>query len=167
LVRQPHETWWSQSAGALRLTPRPDTLSGKTNPTFLARRVQHARFDASTELTVPAEAGVSAGLAIFQSETHHFYFGVRRTTAGLVVFLERWNGKQAELVASSAIPEAAHLKLSVKADETVFSFSYAQKEGSSESLAANVDSTPVTVQAAGGGLHFTGAVIGLHSRIEP
>jgi len=29
------------------------------------------------------------------------------------------------------------------------------------------DATPITVQAGGGGLHFTGAVLALHARIEP
>jgi hypothetical protein len=32
---------------------------------------------------------------------------------------------------------------------------------------SGADVTPITVQAAGGGLHFTGTVLGLHARIEP
>ena len=39
--------------------------------------------------------------------------------------------------------------------------------GSWQTLVSDADATPITVQAAGGGLHFTGAVIGLHARIDP
>jgi len=34
-------------------------------------------------------------------------------------------------------------------------------------LVSAADVTPITGQTADGGLHFTGAVVGLHARIEP
>ncbi len=166
MIRQPHETWWNQKNGELKLTPRSDKLSGKTNPSFLGRRLQHSRFETSTTLTVPTDIGVSAGLAVFQSETHHFYFAVKRDTKGLAVFLERWNGPTAEILATATIVDASELKLRLTGDEKVFAFAYAAKPGDWQTLAADMDSTPVTVQAAGGGLHFTGAVVGLHARVE-
>jgi alpha-N-arabinofuranosidase len=167
MLRQPHETWWQQSGGKLRLTPQTETISGKANPSFLARRLQHAKFNASTSLTTPTESGVSAGLAVLQSETHHFFMGVRREGESMTVFLERRNGEVADVVATKTIPAASHLQLQLVGDEKRFDFSYVVDKGGSESLAANVDSMPVTVQAAGGGLHFTGAVIGVYTRIDP
>ena len=167
MVRQPHQTWWQIADGALRITPRPDPLSGKTNPSFLARRVQHAKFTTTTSLDVPTTAGTSAGLAIFQSETHQFFFGAHRGSDGVSIFLERWNGKGPEIVASAPLPASAHLQLRLRADEKLFAFTYSTDGITWQTLAADVDSMPVTVQAAGGGLHFTGAVIGLHARIDP
>jgi xylan 1,4-beta-xylosidase len=166
MVRQPHETWWHQKDGKLSLTPRPDKLSGKTNPSFIGRRLQHSRFETSTALTVPIDIGISAGLAVFQSETHHFYFGVRRDAKSLTVFLERWNGPAAETIATATIPDVSRLELRLTGEEKRFAFAYAANRGEWQTLAADVDSTPITVQSAGGGLHFTGAVIGLHARVE-
>ena len=170
MLRAPKETWWSldgKPAGHLALSPRAESLSGKGNPTFLARRLQHARFDATTALTAPADVGVSAGLVAFQNETHYYFLGVRRTADGLSVFLERANGKTPELIASAKIPDAASLQLRVTGEAQMLSFAYATTPCSWQILVSDADVTPITVQAAGGGLHFTGAVLGLHARIDP
>jgi xylan 1,4-beta-xylosidase len=167
MLRTPKETWWALDGGFLRLTPRAELLSGKGNPSFFARRVQHARFDATTSLAVPADTGVSAGLVAFQNETHYYYLGIRRTADGLSVFLECANGKAPELLASAEISEAPNLQLRIVGEEKLVSFAYAAAPGSWQTLISGADVMPITVQAAGGGLHFTGAVLGLHARIEP
>ncbi len=169
MLRTSKETWWSleNPAGHLSLSPRAEPLGGKANPTFLARRLQHSRFDAATSFAVPSDPGVSAGLVAFQNETHYYYLGVRRTADGLSIFLECANGKTPGQIAIAKIPDAANLQLRITGEETKLSFAYATTPGSWQTLAADADTTPITVQAAGGGLHFTGAVIGLHARIEP
>ena len=166
MLRQPHETWWRQAEGKLFLTPRAELLSGKSNPSFLARRLQHSKFTATIALAVPTDDKVSAGLAVFQNETHQFFVGAKRSGNAVSIFLERWNGDHAEIVATQAIGSADKITLRLTGDETRYTFSYALRPDQWETLATNVDSRPVTVQAAGGGLHFTGAVIGLHARTE-
>jgi xylan 1,4-beta-xylosidase len=163
MLRQPHETWWHRASGQLTLTPRSDTLSGKGQPSFLGRRLQHARFEASTALEVPTSVGVSAGLVAFQSETHHYYFAVRRTADGVQLFLERLNGKEPELVASAKLTNVKQLKLRLTGEDNVLSFSYAADSGDWQTLVADADATAITTQAAGG---FVGALVGLHARIE-
>ncbi|MCX6953112.1 MAG: glycoside hydrolase family 43 protein [Verrucomicrobia bacterium] len=169
MLRQPHETWWQvgQPVGKLRLQPRPNTLSGKANPAFLARRVQHAKFDTSVGLEVPAGPDISAGLALFQSETHHYFLAVRRTATGAELLLELADGAMPKVIARADLGDASHVQLRVSADETVLSFSYATKPDAWQPLAPAAETRPVTVQAAGGGLHFTGAVIGMHVRLDP
>jgi alpha-N-arabinofuranosidase len=159
MLRAPQETWWQLGApaGHLALAPRAATLAGKGNPSFLARRIQHARFDATTALAVPAEPGVSAGLVAFQNEAHYYFLGVRLTA----------DGKAPESVASAKIPADAKLELRLTADETEIAFAYATTPGTWQTLAADADVMPITVQAAGGGLHFTGAVVGMFARTEP
>lgn len=166
MIRQPHETWWRLHDGKLSLTPRADRLSGKTNPTFLARRLQHANFEFAAALTPPTETGISAGVVAFQSETHHDYFGVRPHADGLEIFLEQWNGKAAENLATATIPKTARIELRVKGREQHLSFEFATTPGEWKALAPDVSTYPITVQAAGGGLHFTGAVVGMHTRVE-
>src|SRR5205823_164451 len=125
MLRQPHESWWRQENGQLSLTSRSDTLSGKGQPAFFGRRLQHARFEASTEFEVPSAIGVSAGLVAFQSETHHYYFAVRRTSESLQIFLERLNGKEPEVVASAKLVDAKQVKLRLTGEDKILSFSYA------------------------------------------
>ena len=167
MLRAPKETWWSLDGCALRLTPRAEPLTGKGNPSFLARRLQHSRFAATTSLAAPIDNNVSAGLVAFQNETHYYYLGVRRTAESLSVFLERANGKTPELVASAKLSDVANLQLRLTNEEKIISFSYATTPGVWSTLVSGADVTPITVQAAGGGLHFTGTVLGLHARIEP
>ena len=169
MLRQPHETWWSldASAGHLALTPRPETLSGKANPSFLARRVQHAKFEASLGLDLPSAPGVSAGLALFQSETHFYFLGVRRKAEGSELFLELANSAAPTVLARAHLPAGSHLRLRLSADEKSLAFSYSTSGDAWQTLPAATDILPVTVQAAGGGLHFTGAVIGPHARLDP
>lgn len=168
MLRAPTETWWSLTspAGHLSLTPRADSLFGKGNPTFLARRLQHARFDAATTLAVPTDHNVSAGLVVFQNETHYYYLGIRRTADGLSIFLELANGKIPELVTSAKIADTAALELRITGEENALSFAYATSPDKWQPLVPDADATPITVQAAGGGLHFTGAVLGLHARLD-
>ena len=170
MLRQPHETWWSLNAtpGRLTLTPRAVSLAEKINPTFLARRVQHAKFESTLSLDVPTAPSVSAGLALFQSETHYYFFCVRRTTEGLILFLELANGAIPAVIASAKIPETSHLELRLTADEKLLTFAYATEPTRWQPFSApTADIIPVTVQAAGGGLHFTGAVVGPHARLKP
>lgn len=170
MLRQPHESWWSLTAtpGRLTLTPRAVTLAEKINPTFLARRVQHAKFESTLSLDVPTAPNVSTGLALFQSETHHYYFFTHRTAEGLTLFLELANGAAPSVIASVTIPETSRLQLRLTANEKHLAFSYATAPGLWQTFSAPAaDIIPVTVQAAGGGLHFTGAVVGPHARLEP
>ena len=168
MLRTPQETWWHLGDGKLSLTPRADLLSGKGNPSFFGRRLQHSKFDTSTKLQVPATPGTSAGLAIFQSDTHYYYYGVQRTAAGLNAFVEVSNGAKPERIVTGQLPaDAQGIELRITGDEKTLAFAYALKPGDWKELLPQADSYPISVQAAGGGLHFTGALVGLHARLEP
>lgn len=165
MLRQPHETWWSltKPSGSLSLLARRDRLDGRGNPSFVARRVQHARFDATTMLAIPQQNGVSAGLVLFQNETHHYYFGVSRRDEGLVLFIERFNGKGPEILARRDLPTTSQIAIKIVARDSLCSFAYASETGAWATLLSDADATLLTTQAAGG---FVGAVIGLHARTE-
>lgn len=167
MLRTPKETWWSQAGGKLRLTPRTERLSGKGNPSFYGRRLQHSKFEASTKLEVPTTNGTSAGLVLIQSETHHYYYAVLRAEGGLSLFIEKWNGPKPETLITALLPAGTKtIELRTAGDAQVLSFAYALKPGEWQPLLPKADSYPISVQAAGGGLHFTGALVGLHARLE-
>ncbi len=164
MLRTPKETWWTLTNGQLSLTPRADLLSGTGNPSFLGHRLQHAKFDATTKLQVPATIGTSAGLVAFQSETHHYYFAVRRTAGGLSAVVEKWNGSKAETLITALLPETKEIELRLTGNDKVLSFAYALKPDQWCTLVPDADATVITTQTAGG---FVGALVGLHARLEP
>lgn len=165
MLRAPEETWWRVDikAGKLNLTPRTERLSGRGNPSYLGRRVQHPRFSAATELDMPVEPGVSAGLAVFQGERFHYYAGVKRDTNGVVLFLERFRGGESGIHTTVQLPEAQTLRLRVVAHDDKCAFEYAPGTESWKTLATDLDATLLTTEVAGG---FVGATVGMHARIE-
>ncbi len=69
-------------------------------------------------------------------------------------------------LASAALPEVAALELRVTGNGPKLTFAYALQPGKWKSFLP-VEAYPVSVQAAGDGNHFTGALVGLHARVEP
>jgi alpha-N-arabinofuranosidase len=168
MLRTPKETWWQLGGGHLSLTPRADLISGTGNPSFLGRRLQHSKFETCAKLAVPGSAGTSAGLAIVQNETHHYHCGVRRTADGLTAFVEVQNGPKPETLVSLPLPAGlAAIELRVTGDGATLKFDYALEASVWQPLLAKADAYPISVQAAGGGLHFTGALVGPFARIDP
>jgi xylan 1,4-beta-xylosidase len=165
MLRRPHETWWKLDAANSRLllTPQKEVLSGSGNPSYLGRRVQHAHFVATTRLTVPESRDVSAGLVVFQNETHHFFLAVRRTKKGATVSLERWNGEKPDAVAQQNLTNADQVDLRMTIDGGKGSFAFADASGAWVTLASDVDATNLTTKVAGG---FVGSTVGVHARIE-
>ncbi len=148
----------------LWLTPSTDTLWGNGHPAFLGRRVQHARFSAATTLDVPATGGVSAGLVAFQNETHHYFFGVRRTNDGPEAFVERLKGGPSETVARSAIGDAPRVELRISEDGPLCKFEFSKSDGKWTTLLPDADASLLSTEIAGG---FVGALVGPYARVDP
>ena len=166
MLRAPRETWWTLNAerGTLALEPRAEKLSGDGNPSFLARRVQHARFTATTSLEVPVASGVSAGLAAFQGERFHYFLAAKRETEGVTVYLEKHERDGGEIIASAKLPATTgNVELRVEANDATCAFSYAAEPGAWKTLLANADAKMLTTDVAGG---FVGATVGLHARLD-
>jgi alpha-N-arabinofuranosidase len=165
MLRTPKTNWWSvdSNAGKLKLIPQAEQLSGRGNPSYLARRIQHARFTASTALAVPGEPGVSAGLAVFQGELFNYFVGVRRETNGVSIFLEQSRGQSQQVIKAVSLKKAVNLKLRVTANDAKCAFEYAADNGPWEVLAADLDATLLTTDVAGG---FVGATVGPYVRLD-
>ena len=169
MLRTPKQTWWSltEPKGVLSLTPSRESLQGLGNPSFFARRVQHGSCTVSLGFEPASAIGVSAGLAFFQSETHFYYLGVRRKAQSLEVFVELADGEAPKTIAQLEIPSSAELELRIQVNELSGSFEYRSSGGEWQLVLEKADMKPVTTNAAGGGMHFTGAVVGPFTRLEP
>lgn len=164
-VRVPKQSWVDLSghAGQLAIRPLAEALDTLRNPAFLARRQQHTKFEASTVLQVPAEAGTEAGIAAFQNETHWYFLGVRRKGKGIELFLEKSSGEGRHIVATTALQRPDTLKLKIAGDEGDYSFGFDAGMGW-QWLKQDEDGTLLSTDVAGG---FIGAVVGPHARMAP
>lgn len=163
-LRTPGERWWKTGgpAGGLVVTPRPDPLTGKGRPTFLARRVQSTEFSVVGVLDVPKDPNVSAGVVVFQNETHHAYLGVRRDAKGTTVFLEVTRGAETKVEKTLPINcETVRLSVTAEAGKLAFWVGTAPKQVTL--LTKEIDAEFLTTRAAGG---FVGAVTGPYARVE-
>jgi len=173
--------------GALTIHALKEPLSTLKNPSFLGRRQQHMAFEATTSLSPPDRAGLSAGVAVFQAEKSWFFFGVRQASQGLEVFLERQRSAAPETVTrsvvapvvapvrsgamrsaggaapASGVPTLQPLHLRVSANGASYSFSYDLDGTGWHTLAGNEDGTFLSTASAGG---FTGVVLGPYARAE-
>ena len=164
-VRVPKQPWADLTGHAGRLAMRPlaEGLDTLRNPAFLARRQQHTAFEASTALQVPVEAGIEAGIAAFQNETHWYFLGVRRKGQGMELFLEKSGSEGRRTVAVKTLPASDSLKLKIAGDAADYSFGFDAGKGW-QWLKQNEDGTLLSTDVAGG---FVGAVVGPHARIAP
>jgi xylan 1,4-beta-xylosidase len=165
MLRAPHEIWWeSGGPGHLLLTPRAEPLSGAGNPSFLGHRLQNAHFDVETKLGVPADVGVSAGLAIFQNEGHNISLGIRRVSATqAVVFVDEVSDIRSGLGEAYSGDFSASVRLRISGDGGSLSTSYSTEPGKWKRLGKDWDARILSTKVAGG---FVGAVVGPFARIE-
>lgn len=153
------------SRGALMLEPVAATLSGVDHPAFLSRRVQHARFTASTVLEVPAQSATTAGLALFQSEKNYYFLAVEKDAEEKAwITIELADSGSPSVIHRVPAPDGKLLHLRLRADLGDLALEWSPDGETWTTHAAPAGIAPVTVKAAGGGLHFTGAVVGLHAR---
>ncbi|WP_372363182.1 glycoside hydrolase family 43 protein [Xanthomonas sp. NCPPB 1325] len=151
-------------AGWLTLHAGTQGLDSAGTPAFLARRQQHTRFMASTALDVPAQAGVSAGLAAFQNSNAWYALGVRRDGDALQVFLDERDGATTTTLAQTRIPATAQLRLQISGDGGAYSFAFDADGRGWQSLRRNDDAGFLSTEQAGG---FVGSMIGPFAQSHP
>ncbi|MCC8443077.1 glycoside hydrolase family 43 protein [Xanthomonas cannabis] len=151
-------------AGWLTLHAGTQGLDSAGTPAFLARRQQHTRFTASTALDVPAQAGVSAGLAAFQHSNAWYALGVRRDGNALQVFLHKRDGATTTTLAQTRVPATAQLRLQISGDGGAYSFAFDADGRGWQSLRRNDDAGFLSTEQAGG---FVGSMIGPFAQSHP
>jgi xylan 1,4-beta-xylosidase len=113
-------------------------------------------------LAVPTVAGVSMGLAAFQSENAWYFLGVRRG-ARLELFLEKRGGAHTETIARAEVADTPQLKLRISGNAGAYSF-YFDADGSGwRPLQEDDDGSILSTAVAGG---FVGSMVGPYARSE-
>lgn len=166
MMRQPRQRWWDLTFGELRLQPRKVALGDEGNPSFVARRQQHANATASTILRFRPAKGAEAGLVALQSDEFWYFLAVAESGGRPVLRLRKRDGPDApsagKIVKEVALPTApgAPLYLQIDAKRDRYGFRWSADGRSWHSLAENEDGTLLSTKRAGG---FVGATFGLHA----
>jgi alpha-N-arabinofuranosidase len=138
---------------------------GTDNPSFIARRQQHQKGEASTALSfTPAAENEKSGLLIFQNEDH-FYFLCQSMEGGKEVvqlyssIRDKNDAVDMELLASQPVTLSAGkdllLKILIQADTYAFAFSTDGEVW--QTLMESVDARLLSTATTGG---FVGCTIG-------
>jgi alpha-N-arabinofuranosidase len=138
-------------------------LDSLAQPAFLGRRQQHTRFNASATFALP-DAKTSAGIVALQSETAHYYFGVRQTENGTELFIEQAHKKAPALVYRKVINDLVlPINLRIEGDAGKIRFSYKNNKGQYTAVLKEADAKILSTEVAGG---FVGTLLGIHARAE-
>jgi alpha-N-arabinofuranosidase len=170
-LRTPHERWYDLNTkpGFLSMKLRPESCSGKMNPSFLGHRQQHLTCSASVIVDfAPASENEKAGLLIFQNETHFYFLCKSRDGNEQAIQLYRSADNKSsddhmELIASQHIRDLQKgnaLGLRIEARRDVYSFSYAFRPNTWMLLKDSVDAKFLSTKVAGG---FAGAVYAMYA----
>jgi len=168
LLRTPHESWYdlTTSRGSLTLRARPDSLSGRGQPSFVARRQQHWTASATTAMHYsPSKAGDRAGIAAFYNESHYYFLGVVHDGTQPTLQLRRraWRGSEGDSVVKSipiSLSPRDPLYLRIQARTDKYDFAYATAPNDWKTLVAGADGNILSTVVGGG---FVGTMFGMYA----
>lgn len=172
-LRNVKESWYdlSRKKGYLWLKIRPETAAGRSNPSFVARRQQHTKFQAYTSLTFePSNQNEKAGLANFIHEDHFYFLCKSKEGNDEVVQLYQSSKNKADsnkmiLLASKKIPaNTKSIQLKVEVDAADFAYYFSTNNKDWTLVKDKVDGKFLTTKVAGGfGGNFVGNTIALYA----
>ncbi|MER2491746.1 glycoside hydrolase family 43 protein [Catenovulum sediminis] len=161
LGRHNNTNWLTLNNGFAQLKAAKRQLSSLEQPVYLARRVQHQTYQASTQVLLPQYSGLQLGITAYQNEKFHYFFALEKTDTAYRLFVESVVKGQRRMLASVDLDSGGDaIELIVSADKDKISFSYRQSEAIKPVL-TNADATILSTAKAGG---FVGSMLGLHAR---
>jgi alpha-N-arabinofuranosidase len=161
MMRQPASRWYTLSGGALRLEARSVWLADKANPSFLARRQQHAHATVTTRVRFTGAApGDRAGLAALQNDDAWYAIAVVRTSGGQAVRVTARTAAAdpaaGRILVEAPLAATGPVDLRIIADGARYRFAYTVA-GRWRDLGPPQDGTVLSTAKAGG---FVGTMIG-------
>lgn len=157
-LRTLRENWYSISNGALTIKLRPETCSGKSNPSFIGFHQPHLKGYAAVSMRFSAEnENEKAGLLAFQNEKNH-YFLCQSVKDGKQE-IQLYKGE--ELITSKQISKPDNgIKLKIEAKNDKYAFWYAVKKNKWILLMDNMDGKYLSTKGAGG---FVGCMYSMYA----
>ncbi|GAO28862.1 beta-xylosidase [Geofilum rubicundum JCM 15548] len=160
-IRGPREGFMTQSKKGLQIQPYETNIKAMAPTSTLFHRQQHNSFTATTTLRYePRSATDLAGMVCYQSERFNYVFGITKKGQEDYLLLERTEGGESVIVASTKIDvrKPVHLQITARGDD--YRFNYSLDGEHFENLGGTVSGDILSTNVAGG---FTGNFIGLHA----
>lgn len=139
-----------------------ETIMGGGNPSFIGKRQQHLRCEASTKIDFATKKeNEKAGLVIFQSEYNFYYLCKSFSKGHPVVQLFQGNpvDRRMDIIAESSV-NTQQLLLKIAVNRERCDFYFADQKGHWKLLKSGLDARLLSTQSAGG---FIGSLFGLYA----
>ncbi|MDQ6470856.1 glycoside hydrolase family 43 protein [Flavobacterium sp. LHD-80] len=170
-IRTPSEKWYALKGGKLYIEPRKESIHTETNFSFIGRRQQHLKFEASVRFEFnPKDNLAAAGLTAFQNEKHYLLIGKRlNADKKLEVFVERTaskiNNSKPEIIAKKELSDSdAAVFVKIEGNGRLYSFYFKTKEKEKwDLLIKDVDGSILSTKEAGG---FVGTYLAMYASSE-
>lgn len=159
-LRGPGEGLWSlaERQGYLRLKGSAVTMNDVAQPAFVARRQEHMRMRAATQIEFqPSAATQAAGLVLRQNEKNYYQLRVTGAPERRLELVSRTGGVTTLTASAPLPPGPVTLQVESRPDHYAFSFGSA---GASLKQLGTLPTAPLSSEAAGG---FTGVFIGMYA----
>ena len=167
MMRNPQGQWSRIAGGALELVPRTVGLGDLGNPSFLARRQQHANAVATTSLRFdPAATGAEAGIVALQNDEYWYSLTLGSEGGAPVLRVRMRDGAESptagKIVRAVPIPVRAgdSVQLRIEAKGPRYAFAWSPDGREWRTLVDDADGTILSTKRAGG---FVGAMLGLYA----
>jgi alpha-N-arabinofuranosidase len=156
MLRSPQSDWYSMEGGKLTMQLRPNVLSGFSNPSLLARRIEHYKFAASFKLDFnPKNPNEKAGMIIYRNSTCHYQFLMEENA---IVVIKTLKGEESEVARVSYKGKSVVLK--AEADNLDLQFSYGESVQEMKPIGAIQNMNVISFEMAGG---FNGPYVGMYA----
>lgn len=155
-LRTPYEKWYAIKDGALSIDLRPEVLDSLVNPSFIARRIQHHQFRATTKMEFSSnKSNEVAGISVYRNSTNHWQLVKQKKE---LVLLKTKKGQTTEV---ARVPYSSKdVVLQVEGDNIRVTFKYGPSKDALKLLAENEDLTVVADEVA---LGFSGPYVGMYA----
>ena len=158
-LRTPLTKWYSltDKKGWLSLQLRPETIKQWVNPSLIARRIQHFKFNATTKLNFStSKENEVAGMVLMQNDSS--YFRVEKNNNNILLYYI--NKKQGEVLAATMPYNKPDVFIKVEARDLFFQFYIGETEKTFKPFGTKQDATIISQNKAGG---FIGPYIGMYA----
>ncbi|HEX8314319.1 MAG TPA: glycoside hydrolase family 43 protein [Flavisolibacter sp.] len=172
-LRTVKEKWYDTKTkeGFLSLRLRQETVAGKQNPSYIARRQQHTNFTATAGLQFAAKSeNEKAGLLCFINEDHFYFIGLSVKNNQPVVQLFQSPANKSDSNSMTLLAEKqlsknnSIIQLKVEGKGADYSFAFSTDKKNWTLLGDKVDGRFLSTKVAGGfGANFVGVTIGLYA----
>ena len=158
-LRTPFEKWYQLENGKLIINVRPTSVSEDTNPSLIARRIEHFNFTAQLSMEFNPRKQEEAGMIVLQNGSHHYKVVLCKDSNRNVIKLVKREGGKEETVANIQW-KTKKCFIKLVAQGLDYQFYIGDSEENMQALGSKQDASLNSSNKAGG---FIGPFIGMYA----